>query len=131
MSDTPRTFLEHQARESAEFINAYVERILKPKQDHDRHIRAVKTAVCRTFNTKIEQELTRSGLDFAFSILATPDDFYIVEFKFTLGHWKAMVSTDIVDGYYYEATFHSDKEEIYVDEYIKNLNVCFPVVFDH
>ena len=41
----------------------------------------------------------------------TEDDVYIVWSCKTLQNWKAMVSTNISDGMYYEVTHNGDKEE--------------------
>lgn len=54
----------------------------------------------------------------------TEDDVYIVWSCKTLQNWKAMVSTNISDGMYYEVTHNGDKEETYVDVYKKWDNIC-------
>jgi hypothetical protein len=51
-----------------------------------------------------------------------PDDVYIVWFSKTLQNWKALVSTTLPDGMYYEVTFNGDKNEIYLDAYKKFAN---------
>lgn len=52
------------------------------------------------------------------------DDFYVVWFAKTLQNWKALVSTDAVSGHYWEVTYNGDKEETYVDTYLKHSNLC-------
>ena len=47
------------------------------------------------------------------------DDVYIVWFCKTLQNWKALVSTNVSDGMYYEITHNGDKNETYVDVYKK------------
>ena len=47
------------------------------------------------------------------------DDVYIVWFCKTLQSWKALVSTTLPDGMYYEVTYNGDKKEIYLDAYKK------------
>lgn len=47
------------------------------------------------------------------------DDVYIVWFCYILGGWKALVSTSLPDGMYYEVTFDKDADVIYVDAYKK------------
>ena len=42
----------------------------------------------------------------------------------TLQNWKALVSTNRVDGLYYECTYNGDKNELYVDVYTKIENIC-------
>jgi len=53
-------------------------------------------------------------------------DVYVVSFTYTLGNWKAMVSTRFPDNKYYEVTYNKDKGEIYLDEYVKTVNVVIP-----
>lgn len=52
----------------------------------------------------------------------TIDDVYIVWFSKTLQNWKALMSTTIDDGRYYEATHNGDKAETYLDVYVKETN---------
>lgn len=58
----------------------------------------------------------------------TKDDVYIVWFCKTLQNWKALASTNVSDGMYYEITHNGDKDETYVDAYKKwdNFTVKFP-----
>ena len=49
----------------------------------------------------------------------TEDDVFIVWFCKTLQNWKALVSTTVSDGMYYEITHNGDKNETYVDAYKK------------
>ena len=49
----------------------------------------------------------------------TLDDVYIVWFCKTLQNWKALLSTTLPDGMYYEVTYNGDKKEVYLDAYIK------------
>ena len=58
----------------------------------------------------------------------TADNFYVVWFSKTLQNWKALVSTDIEPGLYYEVTFNGDKQETYVDTYQKVSNVAISYV---
>ena len=51
-------------------------------------------------------------------------DLYVVWFSKTLQNWKALVSTTIPDGMYYEVTYNGDKKETYLDAYKKFENVC-------
>lgn len=56
----------------------------------------------------------------------TEDDVFIVWFCKTLQNWKALVSTTVSDGMYYEITHNGDKGETYLDAYKKWENVCIP-----
>ena len=49
----------------------------------------------------------------------TVDDVYIVWWSKTLQNWKALVSTNVSDGMYYEVTYNGDKQETYIDAYKK------------
>lgn len=51
---------------------------------------------------------------------------YVVFFAYILGGWKAMVSTAVPDGMYYEVTYNKDSGEAYVDAYKKFNNVVVP-----
>lgn len=52
----------------------------------------------------------------------TVADVFIVWFSKTLQNWKALVSTTVSDGMYYEITHNGDKDETYVDVYKKREN---------
>lgn len=54
----------------------------------------------------------------------TADEVFIVWFSKTLQNWKALISTTISDGMYYEVTYNGDKKETYLDAYKKWENVC-------
>lgn len=47
------------------------------------------------------------------------DDVYTVWFCKTLQNWKALLSTTLPDGMYYEVTYNGDKKEVYLDAYKK------------
>lgn len=49
---------------------------------------------------------------------------FIAWFSKTLQNWKALISTTISDGMYYEVTYNGDKKETYLDAYKKWENVC-------
>ena len=51
-----------------------------------------------------------------------PNEVYIVWMCKTLQNNKALLSTDISDGKYYEATYNGDKDELYLDTYVKEKN---------
>lgn len=58
------------------------------------------------------------------------NDIYVVSFTYILGGWKAMVSTSIPDGKYYEVTHNASKQETYVDTYIKVQNTKYSLEGD-
>lgn len=49
----------------------------------------------------------------------TKDDVYVVWCCKTLQNNKALLSTNVSDGMYYEITYNGDKRETYVDVYKK------------
>lgn len=51
------------------------------------------------------------------------DEVYVVWFTKTLQNWKALVSTTLPDGMYYEVTHNGDAGETYLDAYKKFDNV--------
>lgn len=51
------------------------------------------------------------------------DEVYIVWFNKTLQHWKALLSTSLPDGMYYEVTYNGDTGDAYLDAYKKFDNV--------
>lgn len=55
----------------------------------------------------------------------TETDVYIVWLAKTLQNSKALLSTTVSDGMYYEATLDGDKRKIYFDAYKKFQNVSY------
>ena len=54
-----------------------------------------------------------------------PDfELYIVWKCKTLQNWKALISTDVINGLYWEVTHNGDKNETYVEMYKKTNNIC-------
>jgi hypothetical protein len=51
--------------------------------------------------------------------ILTRDNVFIVWFSKTLQNWKALVSTEVSDGIYYEITHDGDRKQTYVDVYKK------------
>lgn len=54
------------------------------------------------------------------------DKVYVVWFAKTLQNWKALISTTVPDGMYYEVTYNGDTKEAYIDVYKKFDNVAVP-----
>ena len=55
------------------------------------------------------------------------EDVFIVWSCKTLQNNKALVSTTVSDGMYYELTYNGDKKELYLDAYKKWENKCIKV----
>ena len=58
-------------------------------------------------------------LDKTDNVHVTSDDVYLVWFCKVLQNWKALVSTTLPDGMYYEVTYNGDKKKVYLDAYKK------------
>lgn len=58
------------------------------------------------------------------------DEVYVVWFCYILGGWKALCSTSLPDGRYYEVTFNREMGEVFIDTYRKTHNVTVEVSFD-
>ena len=56
--------------------------------------------------------------------IVTEDNVYVVWLCKTLQNSKALVSTTLPDGMYYEITYNGDKREAYLDAYEKRDNLC-------
>lgn len=80
-------------------------------------IEKAKQTVVDYFNSRVEKT---DGFKL------TVDDIYVVWFCKALQNWKALLSTNISDGMYYELTYNGDKNELYLDAYKKWENKCIP-----
>lgn len=59
------------------------------------------------------------------------ENVYVVWMCKTLQNSKALLSTTIPDGKYYEFTYNGNKSEMYMDIYTKLENICVPeIMFD-
>ena len=72
---------------------------------------------------KIVRDYYNSHVEKTDDFRITEDDVFIVWFCKTLQNWKALVSTTVSDGMYYEVTYNGDKRETYLDAYKKWENV--------
>ena len=68
---------------------------------------------------KIVLDYTNEHIDKTDDVQITLDNVFIVWFCKTLQNWKALASTDLPDGMYYEVTYNGDKKEVYLDAYKK------------
>jgi hypothetical protein len=62
-------------------------------------------------------------LDVTDGVSIDENEVYVVWFSKTLQNAKALLSTTLPDGMYYEVTYNGDKEEIYFDAYKKFENL--------
>ena len=64
-------------------------------------------------------EYIKEHIDKTDNVKFSIDDVYLVWCCKTLQNWKALISTTLPDGMYYECTFNGDKNEMYLDAYKK------------
>ena len=83
--------------------------------DTQTFIKAAIKAVVDYFNSRVDVT-NRKAL--------TPEDVYVVWSCKTLGNNKALLSTTVPDGMYYEITYNGAKREAYFDAYKKWENLC-------
>lgn len=75
---------------------------------------------------QIVVDYVNNNSDKSDNITITKDNVYVVWFCKTLQNWKALLSTSIPDGMYYEITYNGDKKETYLDAYKKWENIRIP-----
>lgn len=83
--------------------------------DNKEFIRLAVQAVINYFNENVEKTDNK---------MLTEEDVFVVWSCKTLQNNKALLSTTVSDGMYYEVTHNGDKKEIYFDAYKKWENKC-------
>lgn len=78
--------------------------------EHDTFIDICKNEIVKYFNEESDKS---DNYTLAY------DDVYVVWSCKTLQNNKALLSTTVSDGMYYEITYNGDKNEIYFDAYKK------------
>ena len=73
---------------------------------------------------KLLVEYVNKHLDKTDNVQITYEDVYIVWSSKVLQNNKALLSTTLPDGCYYEVTYNGDKDEMYIDVYKKWENIC-------
>lgn len=68
---------------------------------------------------EIVLDYANEHIDKTDNVQITMDNVFVVWFCKTLQNWKALVSTTLPDGMYYEVTYNGDKKEVYLDAYKK------------
>ena len=86
------------------------------KYKNDKMLDLCKEVVVDYFNENVEKT---DGFKIS------KDDVFIVWFSKTLQNFKALVSTTVSDGMYYELTYNGDKDELYLDAYKKWENKAY------
>lgn len=72
-------------------------------------------------------EYVNNHIDKSDGVKITEDDVFIVWICKTLQNNKALASTILSDGMYYEVTYNGDTQEIYFDAYKKWENKCIKI----
>lgn len=88
----------------------------KVLETNDRFIQRALELASQEFNDRFESS----------NVNTKSNEFYVVWFAKTLGNWKALVSTDLISGLYWEITHNGAKQETYVDAYVKLNNRAVP-----
>jgi Family of unknown function (DUF6275) len=68
---------------------------------------------------ELVKDYTNQHLDATDNKRISTDEVYVVWYSKTLQNAKALLSTTLFDGMYYEVTYNGDKREIYFDAYKK------------
>ena len=85
---------------------------------NDKFLKLCKETIVNYFNEIVEQTDNKK---------ITEEDVFIVWSCKTLQNNKALVSTTVSDGMYYELTDNGDKKELYLDAYKKWENKCIKI----
>ena len=71
------------------------------------------------------RDYANEHLDKTDNVQITIDNVFVVWQCKILQNNKALLSTTLYDGMYYELTYNGDKKELYLDAYKKFENKCF------
>ena len=85
---------------------------------NDKFLELCKKTIADYFNNRVE---------ITDNMKINEDNVFIVWSCKTLQNNKALVSTNIRDGMYYELTYNGDKKELYLDAYKKWENKCIEI----
>jgi hypothetical protein len=85
---------------------------------NDKFLEICKKTIVDYFNNRVE---------ITDNMKITENNVFIVWSCKTLQNNKALVSTNISDGMYYELTYNGDKKELYLDAYKKWENKCIKI----
>ena len=83
---------------------------------NDKFLKLCKETVAKYFNERADKTDKKQ---------ITEEDVFVVWACKTLQNNKALLSTTVSDGMYYELTYNGDKNELYFDAYKKWENICF------
>ena len=89
---------------------------------NDKFEKVVKAIVTKYVNEHIDKSDGKK---------ITENDVFTGWASKTLQNNKALASTTLSDGMYYELTYNGDKDELYFDAYKKWENICIPKPADN
>ena len=84
----------------------------------EKFIKICKEKLVEYFNSRVDK---------TDNLKITEDNVFVVWYCKTLQNHKALLSTTVSDGMYYELTYNGDKNELYFDAYKKWQNICYPL----
>ena len=76
---------------------------------------------------KIVKDYANEHLDKSDNVQIAEENVFVVWSCKTLQNNKALLSTTLSDGMYYELTYNGDKRELYLDAYKKFENTCIKI----
>ena len=76
---------------------------------------------------KIVKDYANEHLDKSDNVQIAEENVFVVWSCKTLQNNKALLSTTLSDGKYYELTYNRDKRELYLDAYKKFENKCIKI----
>ncbi len=76
---------------------------------------------------KIVKDYANEHLDKSDNVQIAEENVFVVWSCKTLQNNKALLSTTLSDGMYYELTYNGDKRELYLDAYKKFENKCIKI----
>lgn len=97
---------------------------VKMERDFTRPLKISSEAEFVAAAKKAVKEYANGRLDKTDGVSISEDEVYTVWYCKTLQNWKALLSTMLLDGMYYEVTVNGDKNEMYLDAYKKFENQC-------
>lgn len=86
--------------------------------ENDKFLNLCKEKIVEYFNSRSDK---------TDKVTITSDNVFVVWSCKILQNNKALLSTTISDGMYYELTYNGDKDKLYFDAYKKWQNICYPL----